>query len=125
MPIVIVDTDKVLVAGDPYVFELTLLKEKVLDVNYLVGVVSMKASIWPGGDDPFLIIDKPLTLIDAPTARADLSLTAADTLLLAPGLPNYANKSIIQYGDIEVVELSGRVSHNGPYKFEVRRKITN
>ncbi len=125
MPVVITDLGKTVVAGDPYVLELTLHKEGVLDADYLVGVQSMKASIWPGGDDPFLITDKLLTLIDAPTARADLSLDAADTLLLAPPLPNYPDKVITMYGDIEVVEQSGRISHNGPYKFDVRRKITN
>ena len=123
MPVVIINVDKVMVAGNPYVFELTLHKEGVLDPNYLAGATTIEGSIWPGGDDALLISAKALTLIDAPTARADLSLTGADTLLLAPGLPNYANKSIWMYGDIKVIEASWRESHNGPYKFEVRRRI--
>ena len=125
MGVTIVNLGETVVAGDGYTIELVLDKEGVVDPNYLANSPTISASIWPGGVAGFAITDKLVTVIDAGLGRANLVLTEADTLLLAPNLPNYARKFVTQYGDIKVIEdPGGRVSHNGPFKFPVRRKIT-
>ena len=125
MVVTVVKAGQVVVAGDDYVFDLTLKKNGVIEPTFLAGGAVATASIGPGGTATSnIIIDHAIAITDAPNGLATLILSGAETLLLTPGPGKRPSKTIVMYGDVKVIESGGNETHCGPFSFEVRGAIT-
>lgn len=124
MAVTIAKIGEVIVAGNDYIFDLTLKKDGVIDAAFLTGATAT-ASIGPGGSATSNILnDLPVVITDAANGLATLTLTKAQTLLLSPTTGIRPSLVVTQYSDVKVVESGLNETHCGPFSFEVRGAIT-
>ena len=110
---------EILVAGNDYIFTITVTKDGAL---FNIAGATLTASIRSSSTNANVITDHAMTITDAANGVATLTLTDTESILFT--VPTLPNRVIVHYADVKVVESNGNISHHGPFSFPVREAIT-
>ena len=110
---------EILVAGNDYVFTITVTKD---GATFNISGATLTASIRSSSTNAKVIEDHAMTITDDANGIATLTLTDIESVLLT--VPTLPSRVVVHYVDVKVVESGGNIVNCGPFSFPVREAIT-